>query len=88
MSDGAAPLEVRVVHVAGPMLELVQRCSRCRAILSDYRGAQSIESACPWTPKGWEGHVAVVETETARFTLATDDAPTCEELEESRGPAL
>lgn len=50
-----------VVHIAGPMIEGVQKCSRCGVTLIDYRGAAVLVMPGESTPKlgGWQegGHI-------------------------------
>ena len=46
------------VHIAGEAEGLVQRCLRCGAILTDYRGAAGIGE---WHPCWWSGYVGVTE---------------------------
>ena len=36
-----------MIHVAGPLFDGVQRCTRCEAILTDYRGAM-VPMRCYW----------------------------------------
>lgn len=35
-----AKMRKAMIHKAGPLIDGVQRCTRCDAILTDYRGAQ------------------------------------------------
>lgn len=73
-----------VVHIAGPMINGLQVCSQCGAILSDYRGAQVPETdARPLT--GWTvgAHVEVTNYGGARFSDLVDKPATCGEMKVS-----
>lgn len=67
------------IHVAGPMTGLVQQCSRCGEILSDYRNAMILEGDPP--PRGWAdgAHVEITRGFPTQFVVTTD-APTCDEI--------
>lgn len=51
-------------HLAGPMLDLVQRCTRCSEILMDYRGPgaeEMVRRRGPENPpRGWQEGAGVV----------------------------
>jgi hypothetical protein len=66
-----------MIHVAGPLIDGVQVCTRCECILTDYRGAM-VEAGSP-PLFGWaEGaHVEVVEG-WPRSSSVTDAPPDCE----------
>ena len=65
-----------VIHVAGPMVEWVQRCARCGEVISDYRHSM-IPEGDP-APRGWTvgAHVEVDGIQPRLWWLTTD-APTC-----------
>jgi hypothetical protein len=66
------------IHVAGPLVEWVQRCSRCGYVLNDYRNSMIPEGDPP--PRGWAVgvFVEVVDCGTFRASTVTDDLPTCD----------
>jgi hypothetical protein len=65
---------VGVVHLAGPMIDWMQRCHRCGAVLADFRNACWLEADGP--PGAWpEGHVTVNGNMTTAG--AVDGAPLC-----------
>jgi len=67
-----------MIHRAGPLVDGVQRCTRCGYILSDYRNAAWPEGQPP--PTGFEvGKAIDVEPGNPRWSSVTDDAPTCVE---------
>lgn len=70
---------MREIHVAGPMVDWVQRCARCGEVLSDYRNAMVPEGDPP--PCGWAvGAHIEIEGINPIQSWVTDDAPTCEEI--------
>lgn len=73
------------IHVAGPLVDDVQRCVRCSLVLSDWRGAMVLDNDP--LPRGWKegAHVEIWKFErgVTQF-FVTDAAPTCED--EQRGP--
>lgn len=60
MQPDATPTE----HLAGPMVDLVQRCTRCSEILMDYRGPgveEIVRRRGPDNPpRGWQEGAGVV----------------------------
>jgi hypothetical protein len=70
---------MREIHVAGPLVNWVQRCARCGEVLSDYRNAM-IPEGDP-LPVGWAvgAHIEMEGINPIRLCV-TDDTPTCEEL--------
>jgi hypothetical protein len=71
-----------MIHVAGEMTsEGVQRCERCGAILTDYRGAMVPDGQGP-LGGGWAvgAHVEVL-TGNPKYSGLTDDAADCEQLQ-------
>lgn len=66
------------IHVAGPMIDLVQECARCGKVLTDYRNTMvpAEEGGRPLT--GWaEGAHVEVSEGNPRYSSTTDDEPTC-----------
>jgi hypothetical protein len=63
------------VHLAGPLIDGVQECARCGAILTDYRGAMTPTADAILGALGWpEGaHVEV----GPNYAATTDDQATC-----------
>ena len=47
-----------VLHLAGEPEGLVQKCSRCGYVLSDYNNAMGVGA---WSPSWWEGEITVWE---------------------------
>lgn len=68
---------MREIHEAGPLVNLVQRCTRCGDVLSDYRNTMYPEGDPP--PSGWAvgAHIEVDRGWPVQW-WTTDDAPTCE----------
>ena len=62
------------IHEAGALVDGLQQCRRCFAVLSDYRGAMQLSSDPPLT--GYS-RGAYVET-SGPGSWVTDAAPTCE----------
>jgi hypothetical protein len=74
---------IREIHVAGPMIEFVQRCARCGEVLSDYRNAMYPEGDPP--PRGWAAGAHIeIERGFPTFSTVVDDAPTCDEAPRAR----
>lgn len=71
--EKSLPPAAGVVHEAGELVEQVQRCRRCSAVLADYRGAMQLSSDPPLRgfPPG-----AFVET-AGPGSWVTDASPTC-----------
>ena len=60
-----------IIHTAGAPDGLVQRCSRCGAVLQDYTNAQGVGD---WRPVWWDGNVVVL----GRFSGATEEPADCQ----------
>ena len=70
------------IHIAGPMIDFVQRCSRCGEILTDYRDSAVPEGDPP--PRGWMVD-ARIEVERYHGMVAfsiTDARPTCDYIQD------
>jgi hypothetical protein len=53
-------MSLGIEHVAGPYVDLLQHCTRCGSVLSDYRNA-AWPSGTP-APRGWEEGARVYVT--------------------------
>lgn len=75
---------MREIHVAGPLVALMQRCVRCGEVLNDYRGAM-VPADDPRPLGGWQpgAHVEVFRGFPSYWTVTTD-APTCDEVPADR----
>jgi hypothetical protein len=70
---------MREIHVAGPLVDWVQRCARCGEVLSDYRGSMVPVGDPP--PIGWAvGAYIEIEGINPIQSWVTNDSPTCEEV--------
>jgi len=68
------------IHVAGPMVDLVQKCARCEFVLTDYRGAMCLSSDTR-ALSGWaEGSFVTVwpGNPQASATGRSDEAIDCD----------
>ena len=61
------------IHQAGPVVDAVQRCTRCGYVLTDNRNTPRDE-LLPW-PEG--RHIEVIFNGTGRTMSTTDDPPDC-----------
>lgn len=69
-----------MIHVAGPMIDQMQRCTRCDAVLTDYRFAMVPADSGPLF--GWEEGSSVEITEgNPRMSMVVDDPPDCEKVQ-------
>lgn len=76
------------VHLADELVDLVQRCSRCGEVLTDYRNAMVEEGSGPL--RGWnEGARVAVAGRNPRmfYTIADDAALEIHETECGRTPS-
>lgn len=65
-------------HIAGPLVDQVQRCLRCDEILADYRqtGLADVPKGPPLTSVlGWECGKAVYELETGDWSAYVPPPP-------------
>lgn len=69
-----------MIHVAGPMIEWVQRCTRCDVVLNDYRNAAWPEGQP--APTGFEdgAHIDMETHPGFRAQMITEDPPDCERV--------
>lgn len=61
------------LHIAGPMVDWVQKCTRCGGVLNDYRDASWPDDQSP--PKGFEVDARVEslsETSRVLFVVPAD----------------
>jgi len=65
-----------IIHTAGDVEGLMQKCSRCGAVLQDYTNTLSVGE---WFPSWWAGNVVVGQG----FSAATDEPANCEAVEHS-----
>jgi hypothetical protein len=71
--EAMTPPDGGVTHLAGPMVELVQRCARCGAILFDYRN--SMTTGVGYV-RGWEvGKRIVVDGNYSSAASDTESVP-------------
>lgn len=63
-----------IIHLAARPKGLIQRCSKCGCILTDYRGAQSVGDT--WNPSWWNGAVEVSGEFPATYRTTTKQ-PNC-----------
>lgn len=70
-----------VVHLADPMINGLQVCSQCGAILSGYRGSE-VPDTDTRSLTGWKvgAHVEVTLYGGARFSDLVDKPATCGEM--------
>jgi hypothetical protein len=65
-----------MIHVAGAMENLVQVCTRCGYVLTDYRGAMVPEGSQPL--RGWaEGSNIEIIGHNPKGLWVVDDPPNC-----------
>ena len=77
--EDEADAERGTVHQAGVMVGGVQLCTRCGAVLTDYRGAMVPEADADKPLRGWPaGASVVVSGGNPRFMGTTSKRPTCE----------
>jgi hypothetical protein len=61
---------IPIVHVAGPVDDLVQRCARCGQVLTDYRNTMGVGN---WSPSWWaEGQISVYEGNPSHFVAGRE----------------
>ncbi len=72
---------MREIHIAGRVVDWVQRCSRCGDVLTDYRNTMVPDDQPPLT--GWAvgAHIEVERGNPTAWWPTTDPA-TCEEQPE------
>ncbi len=68
------------IHVAGPLEGLVQRCSRCGAILNDYTNAMVPEGSGRLNGFAEGAHVEVQRHEWFGSSTVTAEPADCERL--------
>lgn len=69
-----------MIHVAGPLVDWVQRCTRCDVILHDYRGAMMPVGQKPLTGFEEGAHVDMETHPGFRAQTVTEDPPDCERV--------
>ena len=66
-----------VIHEAGPLIDWVQRCTRCDYVISDYRNSAWPENQCQPTGFRAGAFVEVDDGGNPKFSGETTDDPNC-----------
>ena len=71
------PNAMTMIHEAGPLVEWVQRCTRCGYVMSDYRDSAWPAGQRPPTGFRAGAFVEVDHDGNPKFSGETQDSPTC-----------